>query len=215
MSTSSQILDRIASFPTPKALLLIPELYDLILAEKHAWSAYSDNLLLTSYTHTIRAYTTHAIDGAALRGQTLYHLMRTLPARLAMLSVKGTHHPESDNGNGKREQVARMLRSLQAMREILQAGYPILFQMVDLIMAHENAYTVLEVEHADAVESVRVAMMMDFAEGRIRGTEDVVVFAERMVAIGICLEGLFDGGGEVGVKEVAGELGGVGILPWW
>lgn len=87
--------------------------------------------------------------------------------------------------------------------------------MVDLIMAHENAYTVLEVEHADAVESVRVAMMMDFAEGRIRGTKDVVVFAEKMLSIGICLEGLFDGGGEVGVKEVAGELGGVGILPWW
>lgn len=214
MSTSSQILDRIASLPTPKALLLIPSLYDLILSEKHAWSAYSDTLLLTSYTHTIRAYTTHAIDGAELRGKTLYHLMRVLPTRLAMLNVKGTH-PEDDNGNGKREKVARMLRSLQAMREILQAGYPILFQMVDLIMAHENVYTVLEVEHADAVESVRVAMMMDFAEGRIRGTEDVVVFAERMVAIGICLEGLFDGGGEVGVKEVAGELGGVGILPWW
>ena len=186
MSNPSEIIDRIASLPLNKAILLIADLYDLVLEEKYAWDAYSDRTQLTNYTHTFRAHNTSAIDQAKLRRQTLHHLAQTLPARLAILTVKG-HHPEGGNGNGVK--VARMARSLQGMREILQAGYPILFQLVDDIVHHEVAYTVLEVEHADAVESVRVAMMQDFAHGRIVATEDVVVFAERMLSMGSASRG--------------------------
>jgi hypothetical protein len=210
MSSPTDIIDRIASLPFNKAILLIADLYDLTLEEKYAWNAYSDRMQLTTYTHTFRAYS--AIDQAELRRQTLYHLTKTLPARLAMLSVKG-HYSEGGNGNGVK--VARMARSLRAIREILQAGHPILFQFAEDIMHHEVAYTMLEVEHADAVESVRVAMMQDFAHGRISETEDVVVFAKRMRSIGINLEGLFDMRGAHSTQGVLGELGGVGILPWW
>jgi hypothetical protein len=193
MTTSSQIIDRISTLSSPKAILLVPSLYDLILDEKYAWSAYSDQTHLTSYTHTLRAYNSRAISTAELRLQTLHHLNQTLPARLAILTVKG-HHSEGGNGNGAK--VARMNRSLQAMREV----------------SHEAAYTMLEVQHADAVESVRVMMMTDFAQGRIVETGDVVVFAKRMLSIGICLEGLFERRGAHGTHE---GLGGVGILPWW
>jgi hypothetical protein len=214
MSAPSEIIDRIASLPSNKAILLIADLYDLILEEKYAWNAYSDRTQLTS-THTFRAHNTSAIDQAKLRRQILHHLTQTLPARLAILTVKCSHHPEDGNGNGVK--VARMARSLQGMRDILLAGYPILFQLVDDIVHHEVAYTVLEVEHAHthAVESVRVAMMQDFAHGRIVATENVVVFAERMLSIGISLEGLFEMRGAHGIQGVLGELGGVGILPWW
>lgn len=212
MTTSSQIIDRISTLSYPKAILLVPSLYDLILDEKYAWSAYSDQTHLKSYTHTLRAYNSRAISTAELRLQTLHHLNQTLPARLAILTVKG-HHSEGGNGNGVK--VARMARGLQASREILQVGGPIVFQMVEEIVGHEAAYTMLEVQHGDAVESVRVAMMTDIAQGRIRETGDVVLFAERMVSIGINLEGLFSGRGVHGTEEVLGEHGGVGILPWW
>jgi hypothetical protein len=212
MTTSSQIIDRISTLSSPKAILLVPSLYDLILDEKYAWSAYSDQTHLTSYTHTLRAYNSRAISTAELRLQTLQHLNQTLPARLAILTVKG-HHSEGGNGNGAK--VARMNRSLQAMREVSQVGGPMVFQIVEEIVGHEAAYTMLEVQHADAVESVRVMMMTDFAQGRIVETGDVVVFAKRMLSIGICLEGLFESRGAHGTHEGLGGLGGVGILPWW
>lgn len=212
MTTSSQIIDRISTLSSPKAILLVPPLYDLILDEKYAWSAYSDQTHLKSYTHTLRAYNSRAISTAELRLQTLHHLNQTLPARLAILTVKG-HHSEGGNGNGAK--VARMNRSLQAMREVSQVGGPMVFQIVEEIVGHEAAYTMLEVQHADAVESVRVMMMTHFAQGRIVETGDVVVFAKRMLSIGICLEGLFERRGAHGTHEGLGGLGGVGILPWW
>jgi hypothetical protein len=212
MSTPSETIDRIASLPFAKATLLISDLYDLILEEKHAWNAYCDSVQIASYLHIFRSYNDRVINVIELRRQTLNHLTNTLPARLAMLTIK-SHNPEGGNDNGAK--VARMARYLQAMREILQAGFPILFPFVEDIMYYEASYTMLEVEHADAVESVRVAMMMDFAEERIVETEDVVVFAKRMVSIGINIEELFEMRGAQGTQGVLGELGGVGILPWW
>lgn len=83
-------------------------------------------------------------------------------------------------------------------------------------MRHETAYTALEVEHADAVERLRVALLMDFMEGRVVDTADVVAFAKHMLSIGINLDGLFElEGGVQRTQEVMGDQDGVGILPWW
>lgn len=102
------------------------------------------------------------------------------------------------------------------MREVLQAGCPIKsFQLVDDVLRHESACTILEAEHAGAVERVRVALAMGFEEGWIVETADVVVFAGQMLLIGIDLGGLAGMGGVNGAREVLGEQDGVGILPWW
>lgn len=209
MPTQSRIINRIASLSFNEAYSLIPDLYDLILEEKNAWNAYCDKVQTTSYTHILRAYNAGLIDQTEWREQTLGHLAHTLPARLAILVIK-SHDPEGGSENGLR--LARLAEMLQAMREILRAGYPILFQLVDDIVSHETLYTKLEVQHADAVEYVRVALATNFGEGFILDTADVVLFAKHMMSIGINLEGVF---GEDDDRGTEGEAGGVGILPWW
>lgn len=209
MSTQSNIINRIASLPFNEAYSLIPDLYDLVLEEKNAWNAYCDSVQTKSYTHIVRAYNAGLIDQTEWREQTLGHLAHTLPARLAILVIK-SQDPEGGSENGLR--LARLAERLQALREILRAGYPILFQLVDDIVSHETLYTKLEVQHADAVEYVRVALATNFEEGFIMDTADVVVFAKHMMSIGINLEGVFD---EEDDRGTEGEAGRVGILPWW
>ena len=88
--------------------------------------------------------------------------------------------------------------------------------MLDDIRRHEITFTTVEGFHEEAVESLRVDLSGAYGQGTIKETNDVVAFAERMLAIGIGLDELFEMEAARGIPEgVADGRGGVGVLPWW
>jgi hypothetical protein len=237
MAAANPIIDRIVRLPSASAVRLCPDLYHLATVEKTGWKAYREDVQLASYDHIMRAYSHRTIDFAELRRQTLDHLTDTLPRRLAVLTIKGyryveggdDHSNSSSNNNSSNnnnstdsntgsnsEQYARITDSLQGMRRILLGDLPLVPGMLDDIRCHEITFTTVEGFHEEAVESLCVDLSGAYGQGTIEETKDVVAFAERMLAIGIGLDELFEMEAARGIPEgVADGRGGVGVLPWW
>ena len=186
MSTSAEVVERITSLPSATALRLLPDLRTLVLAEKDAWNAHCDRHQDTSFARALDTLCRRALGTPEWHCKALDHLTTTLPARLAMLTIKG-HHPEGGNGNC--DEVAELAGFLQATRQILLDGAcPVRWEMLKSILQLEATCAISEGRHADAVEGLRAEMERGYWG---RGTGDVVMFAEWMVSVGISLEGLF------------------------